>query len=213
MWLMDEPTAPASRPVGIISPNGRLGRMPSPSVVFILSSLRRLHNRQMQLWSAQVSDPLPGHARVELETTELPRGEAGGGLRGPAISLSSGHCGYDVTHDQPTNDIRALVVVPKTENHAVAIIRRGLFGKAGMDWRTCLNSSAHRSLPCSSAGALAANVVAQCLVGVAVAFFGRSHPLSGEWRLVVVTGLMGGFSTSSTFSAEGVGDIHHGKLA
>lgn len=53
-------------------------------------------------------------------------------------------------------------------------------------------------------GTLAANLIGGYLIGVAVAFF-ISHPsLSPAWRLVLITGFLGGLTTFSTFSAESV---------
>jgi CrcB protein len=51
-------------------------------------------------------------------------------------------------------------------------------------------------------GTLAANLVGGYLVGLAVAFFVARTDLAPEWRLFVVTGLLGGLTTFSTFSAE-----------
>jgi CrcB protein len=51
-------------------------------------------------------------------------------------------------------------------------------------------------------GTLAANLVGGYLVGIAVAFFVARTDLVPEWRLFVVTGLLGGLTTFSTFSAE-----------
>ena len=51
-------------------------------------------------------------------------------------------------------------------------------------------------------GTLAANLIAGYVIGVAVAGFARAPQLAPEWRLFVITGLMGGLSTFSTFSAE-----------
>lgn len=51
-------------------------------------------------------------------------------------------------------------------------------------------------------GTLAANLVGGYLVGIAVAYFAVRHDLPPEWRLFVVTGLLGGLTTFSTFSAE-----------
>ena len=62
-------------------------------------------------------------------------------------------------------------------------------------------------------GTLAANVAAGYIIGVAIAFFGRLPEIPAEWRLFVITGLMGGLSTFSTFSAEVVADLQQGKLA
>lgn len=51
-------------------------------------------------------------------------------------------------------------------------------------------------------GTLAANLVGGYCVGVAVAFFLARGDLAPEWRLFTVTGLLGGLTTFSTFSAE-----------
>ena len=51
-------------------------------------------------------------------------------------------------------------------------------------------------------GTLVVNLVGGYLVGVAFAIF-ASHPnWSPEWRLLVVTGFLGGLTTFSTFSLE-----------
>ena len=41
-------------------------------------------------------------------------------------------------------------------------------------------------------------------IGLAVAWFGAQPGLAPEWRLFVITGLLGGLTTFSTFSAETV---------
>ncbi|HEX3383516.1 MAG TPA: fluoride efflux transporter CrcB [Paraburkholderia sp.] len=61
-------------------------------------------------------------------------------------------------------------------------------------------------------GTLAANVIAGYVIGVAVAGFARVPQLTPEWRLFVITGLMGGLSTFSTFSAEVVQRLQDGRL-
>ncbi|MBS0309238.1 MAG: fluoride efflux transporter CrcB, partial [Proteobacteria bacterium] len=51
-------------------------------------------------------------------------------------------------------------------------------------------------------GTLAANLGGGFIIGMAMAFF-QNHPhLSPEWRLLIVTGFLGGLTTFSTFSAE-----------
>ena len=51
-------------------------------------------------------------------------------------------------------------------------------------------------------GTLAANLVVGYIVGIALAFFAQAPGLSPEWRLLVITGFLGGLTTFSTFSAE-----------
>jgi len=51
-------------------------------------------------------------------------------------------------------------------------------------------------------GTLAANLVGGYVVGFAVAFFVARPDVSPEWRLFVITGVLGALTTFSTFSAE-----------
>jgi CrcB protein len=61
-------------------------------------------------------------------------------------------------------------------------------------------------------GTLLSNMVGGYLVGLAVAFFGNNPQLSPEWRLLVITGFLGGLTTFSSFSAEVVGLIQRGEF-
>lgn len=67
----------------------------------------------------------------------------------------------------------------------------------------------HPALPL---GTLAANLLGGYLVGVAVAWFGAHPDLPPAWRLLVVTGFLGGLTTFSTFSAEVVAHLEGGRL-
>ena len=67
--------------------------------------------------------------------------------------------------------------------------------------------------PSIPAGTLAANLVGGYFIGVALAFFAQHPDLSPEWRLLVITGFLGGLTTFSTFSAEVVGNIMQGQFA
>jgi len=57
----------------------------------------------------------------------------------------------------------------------------------------------HAQLPL---GTLAANLIGGYGIGLALAWFGQHPALAPEWRLFIVTGLLGGLTTFSTFSAE-----------
>ncbi|WP_293605333.1 fluoride efflux transporter CrcB [Polaromonas sp. UBA4122] len=51
-------------------------------------------------------------------------------------------------------------------------------------------------------GTLAANLIGGYLIGVAIAIFQSMPQLDPVWRLLLVTGFLGGLTTFSTFSAE-----------
>jgi CrcB protein len=74
----------------------------------------------------------------------------------------------------------------------------------GMQWNALF--------PLIPLGTLAANLVGGYLVGIAVMFFGGNPSLPPEWRLLVITGFLGGLTTFSTFSAEVVGLIQQERL-
>jgi fluoride exporter len=57
-------------------------------------------------------------------------------------------------------------------------------------------------LPAFPLGTLASNLIGGYLVGVAVAFFALRGDLPVEWRLFAITGILGGLTTFSTYSAE-----------
>jgi CrcB protein len=62
-------------------------------------------------------------------------------------------------------------------------------------------------------GTLLVNLAGGYMAGLAVAFF-EAHPvLPIEWRLLVITGFLGGLTTFSTFSAESMVLLQHGQYA
>lgn len=62
-------------------------------------------------------------------------------------------------------------------------------------------------------GTLAANMLGGYLVGAAVTVFHINLELPPEWRLFAITGFLGGLTTFSTFSAEVVALVQHGRYA
>jgi fluoride exporter len=60
-------------------------------------------------------------------------------------------------------------------------------------------------------GTLASNLLGGYLVGVAVGFFAQNQGLAPEWRLLAITGFLGGLTTFSTFSAEVVTLLSRGQ--
>lgn len=61
-------------------------------------------------------------------------------------------------------------------------------------------------------GTFISNMVGGYLIGIAVAFFGNNPDLSPEWKLLIVTGFLGGLTTFSSFSAEVVGFMQRGEF-
>ena len=61
-------------------------------------------------------------------------------------------------------------------------------------------------------GTFVANALGGFLVGVAVAYFVKHPELSPAWRLFAVTGVLGGLTTFSTFSAEVIALIERGEI-
>jgi CrcB protein len=51
-------------------------------------------------------------------------------------------------------------------------------------------------------GTLAANLIGGYLIGIAVAVFQAMPQLDPAWRLLLITGFLGGLTTFSSFSAE-----------
>lgn len=79
---------------------------------------------------------------------------------------------------------------------------------AWLRWALSLAFNARiESLPL---GTLAANLVGGYLIGICVALFQDMPQLAPEWRLLLVTGFLGGLTTFSTFSAEAVALLQRG---
>jgi CrcB protein len=60
-------------------------------------------------------------------------------------------------------------------------------------------------------GTLAANILGGYLIGIAMAVFLAYPALSPEWKLLTITGFLGGLTTFSTFSAEVVTALLEGR--
>ena len=77
--------------------------------------------------------------------------------------------------------------------------------------RWLLGVSLNAMLPSFPLGTLVANLLGGYLIGVAVAVFSQLPHLAPEWRLLVITGFLGGLTTFSTFSAEVIGLVQQAK--
>lgn len=79
-----------------------------------------------------------------------------------------------------------------------------VFGGAGCGalLRWWLGMLLNAVFPTVPLGTLAANLIGGLLVGLASAFFTHHGGLAPEWRLLLITGFLGGLTTFSTFSVE-----------
>ena len=61
-------------------------------------------------------------------------------------------------------------------------------------------------------GTLAANLIGGYLVGIAIGVFNALPQLDPVWRLLLITGFLGGLTTFSSFSAEVMALLMEGRL-
>jgi CrcB protein len=83
-----------------------------------------------------------------------------------------------------------------------AVIAISLGAAAGALLRWELGTRLNSLFPSIPPGTLAANLVGGYLIGIAIAYFAQHPGLAPEWRLLIITGFLGGLTTFSTFSAE-----------
>lgn len=86
----------------------------------------------------------------------------------------------------------------------------GIGAAAGAWLRWLLSVAFNARIESLPLGTLAANLVGGYLIGIAVALFQDMPQLAPEWRLLLVTGFLGGLTTFSTFSAEAVALLQRG---
>ena len=92
-----------------------------------------------------------------------------------------------------------------------AFIAVGLGAAIGAWLRWGLGLWLNTSLPELPLGTLSANLIGGFLIGYTVAFFMQHPGLSPEWRLLIITGFLGGLTTFSTFSIETVTLLARGQ--
>jgi CrcB protein len=75
-------------------------------------------------------------------------------------------------------------------------------GALGCIARWQLASVLNSLFPAVPPGTLAANLIGCYLVGIAIAYFAAHPEIPSEWRLLVITGFLGGLTTFSSFAGE-----------
>ena len=93
-----------------------------------------------------------------------------------------------------------------------SILAISLGAAAGAVIRWGLGLSLNALLPLLPLGTLAANLIGCYLIGLATALFAQLPSLAPEWRLLIITGFLGGLTTFSTFSAEIVTLLREGRF-
>lgn len=86
--------------------------------------------------------------------------------------------------------------------NAMAFVAIGIGAASGAWLRWGLGLWLNPVFPTLPLGTLTANLLGGYLIGLAIAFFVQQPGLSPEWRLLIITGFLGGLTTFSTFSAE-----------
>jgi CrcB protein len=95
----------------------------------------------------------------------------------------------------------------------LSIVAIGAGASLGALLRWVLSLHLNPLLPALPLGTLAANLIGGYAVGVALGWLALHPELPPQVRLFVITGLLGGLTTFSTFSAEVVTHLQHGRLA
>ena len=83
-----------------------------------------------------------------------------------------------------------------------SVLAVGIGGAIGSIARWLLGNALNHYFSALPLGTLVANLISGYIIGLAAAFF-LTHPsIPIQWRLLVITGCMGGLSTFSAFSLE-----------
>ncbi len=93
----------------------------------------------------------------------------------------------------------------------ISIFAIALGASLGALLRWYLADRLNASFPQLPPGTLAANVLGAYLIGIAIAVFLAFPAIAPQWRLLTVTGFLGGLTTFSTFSAEVVTAMLEGR--
>ena len=94
-----------------------------------------------------------------------------------------------------------------------SVLAIGLGAACGAVLRWLLGAWLNGLFPAIPPGTLAANLLGGYLIGILLVAFASMPAIPPHWKLFLVTGLCGGLTTFSTFSAEAVSLLAGGRLA
>ena len=103
-----------------------------------------------------------------------------------------------------------MTALPSNLLAAAAAVAVGAVLGAWLRWGLAVGLNG--LFPALPPGTLVANLAGGYLIGLALAWFALNPALPAEWKLLVVTGFLGAFTTFSAFSAEVVGLLQAGRL-
>ena len=86
-------------------------------------------------------------------------------------------------------------------------------GSLGCLIRWALVAGLNTMFPALPPGTLVANLIGGYLIGVSIAYFSAHPDWAPHWRLLAMTGFLGGLTTFSAFSGEVAMLLQQGNLA
>jgi len=93
-----------------------------------------------------------------------------------------------------------------------SLLAISLGASAGAILRWLLGISLNTIFPDIPPGTVLANLLGSYLIGIAIVVLANNPTIAPEWRLFVITGFLGGLTTFSTFSAEVMNLLQHGRV-
>jgi CrcB protein len=111
----------------------------------------------------------------------------------------------------PAGSSRGPIKAKGNQSMMISIVAIAIGASLGALLRWYLANRLNSAFPQLPPGTLVANILGAYLIGIAIAVFLTFPALSPQWRLLTVTGFLGGLTTFSTFSAEVVTAILEGR--
>lgn len=94
----------------------------------------------------------------------------------------------------------------------ISIIAISIGASVGATIRWLLGLTLNAIIPSLPLGTLIANLTGGYLIGLALSLFVYYPEISAPWRLLIITGFLGGLTTFSAFSFEVVNVLQQGRL-